>query len=216
LSGNYIKDERSGRREEPKRRAEPRRREKLERREEPKRRSFNIQKLNFKKAYPLLLQIFNLFFFFYIIPDDLAESFSILLAIVGGITTMILTFWMAFTYVPKLYEEVPIFAGLLCISTLFLFGIAMIYKTVNFGTNQLNENGIVVKARIIDKTKIYGKPPSTTQYMEVRFKTEANKWHKATIDLTSSEYNRYHEGDELFIRYSSKYPDIARIAYDKF
>jgi hypothetical protein len=171
--------------------------------------------LNFKKGLPLLLQVFNLVLFFLFIPDAVAEEYSIFFAIVGGVSTLVLSFWIIVALLPKFLEEAPIFAGLTGISTLFIFGITFITQTVNYSSQQLEEFGVVVEATVIDKTRIYGKPPSTAEFMDVQFLSEDNKWQKATIDLSKTEYDRYQRGDKVFIHYSSEHPNIARIAYGR-
>ena len=197
MSGRYIKEERAGKPLNPKNKNQ-----------------FKL-KLNFRKLLPLPLFVFNLMLFFYIIPDDVAENNSIVFALIGSITTLVLSFWVVIALMPKFLEETPIFTGLMCISTLFIFGIAFITKTVNYSSEQLQEFGVVTEATVIDKTRIYGKPPSTAEYMEVQFKTESNKWQKATLDISKSDYDKYQRGDKVYIRYSAEHPKIARIDYEK-
>jgi len=170
-------------------------------------------KTNLKKWLPFLLLVINLWLFFSVIPDPVAENNSILFGIVGGVITLVLSFWVIVSLLPKFLEEAPIFAGLTGISTLFLFGIFFITKTVNYSSQQLKENGVVTEATVIDKTRMYGKPPSTAEFMDVQFLSEENKWQKATIDISKSEYDRYQRGDKVKIHYSAEQPQIARIAY---
>lgn len=163
---------------------------------------------------PALL-IFNIYFFFELIPDHIAEAYSTLFAIVGGVITLILSFWTADTLLRSLlkYLAVPIF--LLCIASLFIFGYFFIVKTTSYSSNELAENGVYTTATIIDKSRIYGKRGRTIQSIDVRFFDENNKRQEATIDISSREYNSYSSGMTLPIFYSSKHPNIARISYKK-
>ena len=169
----------------------------------------------FQKILPLTLLIFNLYLFFELIPDHIAEAYSTLFAIVGGVITLILSFWTADTLLRSLlkYMAIPIF--LLCIASLFIFGYFFIVKTTNYSSDELAKNGVYTTAIISGKTRIYGKRGKTIQSIDVRFLDENNERQEATIDISNSEYNSYNKGMTIPIFYSSKHPNIARISYKK-
>ncbi len=169
----------------------------------------------FQKLLPAALLLFNIYLFFELIPDHIAEAYSTLFAILGGVITMILSFWTADTLLKSLLKclAAPIF--LLCIASLFIFGYFYIVKTTSFSSNELSENGIYTTATIINKSRFYGKRGRTIQSIDVRFFDKNNTQQEATIDISSQEYNSYSSGMTLPIFYSSKHPNIARISYKK-
>lgn len=167
------------------------------------------------KFLPIILMALNLWFFFYLIPDAVAESYSTFLAIVGGVLTMVLAFWIALFAMPKVFDSAPIFFGLLCISTLFVFGYLFIVKTSNFSSTELSKYGVLTEAIVIDKTQIYGRRGKTIQSMELRFTTKDGVLTTAKVSLSESEYERFDEGMKVPIHYSSKHPTIVAIAYSK-
>ncbi|KGO84878.1 hypothetical protein [Flavobacterium suncheonense] len=171
------------------------------------------EKILTNKFLPLILMALNLSFFFYLIPEHVAEANSTLLGIVGGIITMILSFWIFGILTPKLYEKIPIFMGLFCISTLFIFGYFFIVKTTDFSSNELSKNGVYTEAIIIDKTKIYGKRGNSIQNIEVQFNTNKGEQANAQILITEQEYENFYKGMKIKIYYSSEHPNIARVSY---
>lgn len=173
------------------------------------------EKILTNKILPILLMGLNLALFFYIIPDHISERFGTFFAIFGGVITLILSFWIVGTLLPKLFETIPVLTGLLCISTLFIFGYFHIVKTVDYSSDELAKYGVYTEAVIIDKTKIYGKRGRSIKSMEVRFVAKDNKTYNASIDLTDREYNSFREGMTIPIKYSSKHPNIARIDYNR-
>lgn len=180
-----------------------------------------LQELELKKGLtaksflPLLLQIVNLALFFYIIPAHIAERYDILFAIIGGFSTMFLCFWIVVALTPIALDKAPVVTALLCISTLFIFGFTFLKKTTSFGSEQLAKHAVLVEARIVDKTKIYGKRGRTIKYMDVKFYDKNKNIQEATINLSDQEYNKYQRGRTVMIYYSSEHPNIARIAYNK-
>ena len=167
------------------------------------------------KFLPLILMALNLSFFFYFIPDSLAESYSTFLAILGGVITMVLAFWIALFVVPKVFDRVPIFMGLLCMSTLFVFGYLFIVKTSNFSSTELSKYGVLTEATVVDKTQIYGRRGRTIQSMQVQFTTKEGQNTSAKVLLSEKEYEYFYEGMQVPIYYSSKHPDIVGVAYSK-
>lgn len=149
------------------------------------------------------------------IPEAVQERFDIFLAIIGGVITLILTVWIINNSLPILWDKIPTITGLLCISTLFIFGIILISKTSAFHSKQLKEYRVFTEAIIVDKTKLYGKGFRRLYNMKIRFMTEENKNSFAKILLSRDEYERFDEGEIIPIYYSSENPNIARIAYDK-
>ena len=61
-----------------------------------------------QKIVPACLLVFNIYLFFELIPDHIAEEYSILFAILGGIITMILAFWTADTLLRPLLKYLAI------------------------------------------------------------------------------------------------------------
>jgi len=172
------------------------------------------EKVFTNKLLPVILMTLNLSFFFYLIPGYIAEEYSVSLAIIGGFITMILSFWVFGVLTPKLYDKIPIFMGIFCISTLFIFGYFFIMKATNYGVDQLSKNGLLAKAVIIDKTKIYGRRNST-QNIDVQFITNKGQQATAEILISEAEYDLLYEGQTITIRYSSEHPNIAAIIYDR-
>ncbi|MES2574630.1 MAG: DUF3592 domain-containing protein [Bacteroidota bacterium] len=164
---------------------------------------------------PLILMILNLSFFFYLIPEHIADEYSISLAILGGVITLILTFWIFFMLIPKLYDKIPIFMGLFGISTLFIFGYLFLVKTTNYNSNELSKNGVLTEAVVVDKTLIYGKRGRTIQNIDVQFVTKKGEQVTANIIVSRKEYDYYSEGMPVMITYSSEHPNIARISYNR-
>lgn len=168
-----------------------------------------------QKIVPVSLLVFNIYLFFELIPDHIAEAYSILFAILGGVITLILSFWTADTLLRPLlkYIGIPIF--LMCIASLFIFGYFYIVKTTSFSSDELAKNGVHTTAVIVDKTKIYGKRGRSVQSIDVRFTDQNQQRQEATIDVGNREYNSFRTGMEVPILYSSKHPNIARISYEK-
>jgi hypothetical protein len=172
------------------------------------------QKILLNKFTPLILMAANLGFFFYLIPDAVAESFDIFFAILGGVITLILSLWIVIQWLPKVFDAVPILAGLLCISTLFVFGWFFISKTTHFSTDELKENGVHTIAVVIDKTQWHSlkSVSRTTQNIDVRFLANDKRTQVSKILVGKQEFERIQIGMQLPIVYSSKHPDIAAIA----
>ncbi len=170
------------------------------------------------KFVPLILMVFNIYFFFYLLPIDIAEAYSIVLAIVGGVVTLVLSFWMVFTWIKsdELLDKIGVPFYLASIASLFVFGYFFIVKTSNFASDELAQNGVYTEAVIIDKTQIYGKRGRTTQNIDVRFVTQNNEQVNANILVDKKYYEYLNEGMTIPILYSSKYPKIAAIDYKKF
>ena len=173
------------------------------------------EKILTHKLLPIILMTLNISFFFYILPISIAESYSTLFAILGGVVTLILSFWIFEILTPKLLEKIPILVGVIGISTFFIFGYFFITKTSAFAANELKENAVYTKAMISDKTKIYGKRGRSTQSISVRFLTKDNTKSIAKILVTKRYYEFLHEGMEIPIIYSSSHSNIAEIDYKK-
>jgi hypothetical protein len=169
----------------------------------------------YKKLIPLVLLVLTYFLFFQWIPIHVAEEYSILFAIVGGIISVILSFWTVIVIAPVLFDKLPIVTGILCISTLFIFGYQFIVYTTDFYVKELQENGIYAKAVVVDKTQIHGRRGRTIESIDVAFFLPNKKRHDATISISRQEYQKYYRGMKIPIYYSSKHPSIARIAYEK-
>ncbi|WP_046757296.1 DUF3592 domain-containing protein [Kordia jejudonensis] len=163
---------------------------------------------------PALL-IFNIYFFFELIPIHIAEAYSTLFAILGGVITLILSFWTADTLFRPILKYIGIPVFILCIASLFIFGYFFILKTTSFSSDELTKNGIQTTAVIIDKSRIYGKRGRTIQSIDVRFTDQNQQRQEATIDIGDSEYNSFQTGMVIPIMYSSEHPNIARISYEK-
>ncbi|WNM20074.1 hypothetical protein [Flavobacterium capsici] len=174
------------------------------------------QKIRSNKFFPLFLMAFNVLFFFHILPPEIAEEYSISLGILGGVITLILSFWSVLSFVTdEVWEKTYLGFSLVCISSLFVFGYFFISKTVSFSSEELNKNGVYTEASIIDKTRIYGRRGKTIESMRVQFKTEKGEFANAEISITPYQYEQFYEGMVIPIKYSSKYPNIACIAYNK-
>jgi hypothetical protein len=169
----------------------------------------------YKKLLPIGLMGFNVLVFFYLIPGNIAESYSTFFAILGGVITVILSFWIIIVTLPSLLDKAPIVTGILCMSTLFLFGYQYITKTSNFSSQQLRENGVYTDAIIVKKSQFTGRRGRTTQSIRVRFYLHDKKTAEAKILVGSKEYNYFKKGQIISIKYSSKYPEIATIFYRK-
>jgi len=165
---------------------------------------------------PLLLSVLNVWFFFYVIPDYIAQRFSVTFAIVGGVLALIFAFWLVALAFEKVLERFPIAVGLTCISTIFIFGYFFIVQTSGFRSNELKTYGLKADAVIVDKTRIFSPKGGSIQNMDVAFKTAKGESMISTIDLGANEYDRFEEGMLVPIYYSSKNPDIARLNYRAF
>jgi len=169
----------------------------------------------YKKFIPLVLLVLTYFLFFQWIPIHVAEEYSILFGIAGGVITMILSFWAVIVIAPVLLEKLPILTGILCISTLFIFGYQFIGYTTSFYSKELRENGVFAKAVVVNKTQIHGRRGRTIESIDVAFYLPNKERHDATVSISRQEYQQYYKGMKLPIYYSSKHPSIARIAYEK-
>lgn len=167
------------------------------------------QKILTNKFTPLVLMLLQLWFFFYVIPPDVADNYFVFFSILGGAITCALSFWLIGLWCPILYDKIPIITGLFCISTLFIFGMAFIWMTTQFSSNQLRKNGVVTLAVVVDKTQYFNHKGHTTQNMDVEFVLPDNTKHRSNILLTEHEYHNIQQGMTLPIMYSSAYPDVA-------
>ena len=167
------------------------------------------------KILPIPLLILNLLLFFKWIPNDVADNYSTLFAIVGGVITLVLCFWTVLFVTPKLFDLAPIFLSLLCISSIFIFGWQFISKTVDYSSQELKEYGVQTEATIRDMTWIPGRRGNSIQYMEVAFRTNDNKVATADIDISKNQYRTFSRGTVVPIIYSSKHPSIARLDYSR-
>lgn len=167
------------------------------------------------KLLPVFLMIFNIYFFFRIIPEPIAEQFFVLFGIVGGVICLILSIWMVEALAPVLFDKIPIITGLLCISTLFIFGYYFVLKTSNFASSQIAQNGVFVEAEIHNKRRIFSLKGKAMHHMNVKFPTQNGDIEYAKILLSKYEYDNFEKGMEIPIYYSAKHPNIARIAYKK-
>lgn len=175
------------------------------------------EKILTNRFFPLILMGLNLYFFFYLIPLDIAESYSTILAILGGIITMILCFWIVFSWVKsdKLLDQIGIPLYIVSIASIFVFGYFFIVKTSDFASNELAKNAVYTEALVADKTKIYGKRGRSIQSINVIFTTENNKQVSAKISVTENYYEYLSKGMRIPIVYSSKHPNIAEIDFKK-
>ena len=170
------------------------------------------------KFVPLLLMGLNLYFFFYLIPIDIAESYSILLAIVGGVFTMILSFWLVFTWIKSddLLDKIGVPLYVISIATIFVFGYFFIVKTSNYASNELAKNVVYIEVVITDKTKIYGKRGRSVQSIDISYITKNNEKVSTKISVSIRYFDYLREGMRIPILYSSKHPKIAEIDFKKF
>ena len=162
---------------------------------------------------PVVLLASTLFLFFYLIPKNVAADNYIFFALVGGLFTLVLTWWTLAKLFPTFSDKY--FGGLVIISiaSLFVFGGFFIKMTVNFERNELKEHGVLTKAVIVDLTQISNGRGRRMSTMKVKFKTTDNYDALTTMDISDAEFNSFNEGMEIPIIYSSKFSSIARIAY---
>jgi hypothetical protein len=172
------------------------------------------KKILTNKLLPLILMGLNLYFFFNLIPIHIAEEYSMFLSITGGVITAFLSFYIFAIIIPELLNDMPVFLGIIGISTIFVFAYFFIKKTSHFASNEIFKNGIHREAEIIDKTQIYGKRGKSVQTINVSFLTENNKKATATINITEKYYNNLSEGMKIPIIYSSKHPNIAELDFN--
>ncbi|OYU81730.1 MAG: hypothetical protein CFE23_02260 [Flavobacterium sp. BFFFF1] len=173
------------------------------------------RKILSNRLTPLVLMPLNLAFFFYVIPPDVASEYSVSLALVGSVSTLILSFWIAIMVVPKALDKAPVAVGLLCISTLFVFGYFFILKGVDFSSDEFAKYGQYAEAVVVDKTQVYGRRGKTIQDMDVSFNDAYGTAWQAEITLSEREYEQFQQGQHIMIHYSAKHPKIARVAYEK-
>lgn len=173
------------------------------------------QKIFSSKWLPFVLLALNIYFFFCLVPPHIAEAYSTVLAILGGVITLVLFFWILIFVTPKLLDKAPILMGLLGISTLFIFGYFFIMRASDFFVKEIQKNGVHTVALITDKTRLYGKRGNTIQSIEVRFTVNKKAAH-ATISVSERDYNDLEEGMQVPIVYSSEYPGVAEIDLKKF
>lgn len=180
----------------------------------------DTQMANFKQKHPI---VSNRFFplvcliliqviFFYLIPTSTAEEFYILFALLGGAATLIFSFWTVANLAPVLFEKFPIATGISCISTLFVFGFVFISMTSSFASDELQQHGKKVMARVSDMTRIIGKR-NDIYSMKVVFPCDGQVNCEASIDLSEQQYHSLEEGMSVPIIYSTRHPNIARMDY---
>lgn len=165
------------------------------------------------RPFPLLVMALTIFFFFYVIPDHIAERFDIFLAIVGGTAMIFLSVWSIETLSPIFFDKIPTITALFCISTLFIFGYCFICKTSSYAGKEIKENGISTEAVILNKNVFYGKRGRRIYSMRVGFTTEKDQQYSTNISLTENEYEDFQNGMIVPIYYSSKHPNITSIDY---
>lgn len=171
-----------------------------------------MQKIIAFKLFPILLLILNIFFFFYIIPIDTAQNYDIFFAILGGAITLVLSFWCVFqVFSESTWDSFYLLLSGICISSLFIFGIAFIARTTDFSSETLKENGLIAEAVVIDRTKIYGRRGKSIQSITVEFKTNKGELAHAKIDVSENQYDFFSEGRRVPIKYSSEYTNIATL-----
>jgi hypothetical protein len=173
---------------------------------------YNLKEL-FLRFLPLFLLVFTIVLFFFIIPTHIAERIDVLLAIVGGVLTLVFTIWVVSDLIPVLFDKIPIITGLLCISSLFIFGVFFLKKTTHYASDQINQNGILTEAIILNKTRMYTLKGNSTQSMKVRYTTNDRKVKQTKILLSEREFKVFEKGMTIWIYYSSKNPSIATIAH---
>ncbi|RZK12422.1 MAG: hypothetical protein EOO46_03200 [Flavobacterium sp.] len=171
-----------------------------------------MQKIIAFKFFPVLLLILNIFFFFYIIPIDIAQNNDIFFAILGGAITLVLSFWSVFrVFSESTWDSFYLLLSGICIGSLFIFGIAFIARTTDFSSETLKEDGLIAEAVVIDRTKIYGRRGKSIQSITVEFKTNKGELAHAKIDVSESQYEFFSEGRRVPIKYSSEYTNIATL-----
>lgn len=173
-----------------------------------------MQKVIAFKFFPILLLVLNVLFFFYILPIDIAESYDVFFAILGGAITLVLSFWSVFKLVSeKTWNEFYLLLSGICIASLFVFGIVFIMRTTDFSSGALKENGVITEAVVIDRTKIYGRRGKTIQSITVEFKTDKGVLAHAKIDVSDNQYQTLYEGVRVPIKYSSEHTNIATLNF---
>jgi hypothetical protein len=131
---------------------------------------------------------------------------------------MILSFWLLFSWKKsdKLLDKIGIPLYLLCIASVFVFGYFFILKATHFTSNELAKNTVYTYAIVTDKTKIYGRRGRSIQSINVNFIIQNNKQVNAKISVTANYYEYLSKGMKIPIVYSSDYPNIAEIDFEKF
>ena len=171
------------------------------------------EKILESKPFPLIIMALVIFFFFYVIPEHIAERFDIFFAIVGGTMMIFLSVWSIERLSTKFFDKMPTITALCCISTLFIFGCCFISKTSRFAVKEIRENGIFTEAVILNKNIFYGKRGRRIYNMRVSFTTEKNQHYTTNINLTENEYEDFQSGRIVPIYYSSDHPNITSIDY---
>ncbi|MBL7772917.1 MAG: hypothetical protein JNM95_08650 [Chitinophagaceae bacterium] len=166
------------------------------------------------KMFPLVMLLFTQALFFLLLPKSAAEEFSITFALIGGVMSLVFSFWTAAILFPSLLDKFPIATGITCISSLFIFGVAFIGMTTSYASNELDRYGKRVRAKVSDLSKIIGKR-NDMYSMTVVFPCEHQVNCEASIDLSEREYDALEEGSDVNIIYSTEHPNIARIDYGR-
>lgn len=168
-----------------------------------------------KRYVPLVLLILNCIIFFVLLPGAVAEEHSSLFAILGGAITVVLCFWTFAKTTPNLSGTFPLLTNITAILSFFLFAILFIYRAASFKERDLEKNGIVTMARIVEKTWIPGKRGRALTSIRVVFQTRSKGLAGASIDISKRKYSELAEGMKIPVLYSEAHPGMAALADEK-
>lgn len=162
------------------------------------------------KFAPLVLAILLYLVFFHLIPIGFAHAHYILFTTVGGIIAIILSFWLFANFAPKLVERVPIFTGITSILMLFVFAAAFIFRTSEYGSNEILEHGVSTTAQVVERSYIQGRRGRRIYSMDIQFYV-GKQLTGAELDVSEREFEMFPEGSSIPIIYSSEHPTIVQV-----
>jgi hypothetical protein len=164
-----------------------------------------------------------IYIFYFAIPIGTYQSATTFLAITGAIsiTVCVFVFFSGVVYLlSKTDENGKInerpFEGILLLIILFvsLFGnvLLILWIEVQRESRELDENGVVVMAKIVDGSSLTGRRIDLSN-ISVEFTDAIGAKHRLKVELSKTEFDRFYLNQEVPIVYSTKYMNINSVIY---
>lgn len=161
-----------------------------------------------------------IYIFYFAIPVGTYQSATTLLAITGAIsiTVCVVVFFSGVFYLLSetgKNKERP-FEGILLLIillvSLFANAILILWIEVNRESRELDENGVITMAKIIDGSSLTSNRIDLSN-ISVEFKDLNGAKHRLKVELSKNEFDRFYLNQEVPIGYSTKYMNINHVIY---
>ncbi|MFW0716703.1 hypothetical protein [Pedobacter sp. N23S346] len=166
-----------------------------------------------------------IYIFYFAIPIGTYQSATTLLAITGAIsiTVCIFVFFSGIFFLFDKYDEngkvkerpfQGIFLMIILLVSLFGNAILILWVEVNRESQELEKNGVIVMAKIVDGSSLAGRSIDLSN-ISVEFTDTTGVKHRLKVELSKTEFEKFYLNQEVPIVYSTKYMNINSVLYNE-